>query len=228
MVVQTLELLDGQKGPQSTALLGTPQSASYGLSVVGMRPKWNVSDLTGEMNGISVLLRQANGDTAGYLSNIGVRSGFAATLESYTFSSDAKGAPLSGVRTQLGVVNSRDGGAYGLVVSGTEGAGLTSALLLRNSGSATWKSFIEVANASNTVTFRVDGEGRAFAAGATLTKPLQLPGYKVAQLPLCNRDALGSMAHAVDLKIVSYNAAPVGGGSLNAPVYCNGTSWTIH
>ncbi|MFD1104059.1 hypothetical protein [Sphingobium olei] len=61
-----------------------------------------------------------------------------------------------------------------------------------------------------------------------LGAPAMLSNYAVRQLPKCDRGMHGAMAAAVDLKTVSYNAAPSGGGSFSAPVFCNGASWTIH
>lgn len=58
--------------------------------------------------------------------------------------------------------------------------------------------------------------------------PIILPNYTVALLPTCSSDKKGAMAAATDLTAITYNASPTGGGSLSAPVYCTGTSWTIH
>ena len=58
--------------------------------------------------------------------------------------------------------------------------------------------------------------------------PLILANYTVAALPICSSDKKGAMAAATDLTAITYNGSPTGGGSLSAPVYCNGTSWTIH
>ncbi len=61
-----------------------------------------------------------------------------------------------------------------------------------------------------------------------LAAPVRLSGYTVAALPTCNINIKGAMAHATDLAAVTYNATPSGGGANDAPVYCNGTAWTVH
>lgn len=73
-------------------------------ALINIRPDWVKSTLTGEADGLSVFVRQARSDAAAFLANVGIRSGFAATLESYTFAANDVGAPSGGVRTQLGVV----------------------------------------------------------------------------------------------------------------------------
>jgi hypothetical protein len=66
--------------------------------------------------------------------------------------------------------------------------------------------------------------GSAFA----LSVPVRLQGYTVAGLPTCSAGLKGALVHATDLTAVTYNVAPAGGGSLDAPVYCDGSSWRIH
>ena len=57
---------------------------------------------------------------------------------------------------------------------------------------------------------------------------LQLPGYKVATLPVCNTGTRGSMAYVTDSARPNYNEAVVGGGSVITPVFCNGSGWIVH
>ena len=68
----------------------------------------------------------------------------------------------------------------------------------------------------------IDGSATSFGG------LMSLAGYTVSGLPKCDSTTKGSMAHATDVATVSYNASPSGGGSNDVPVYCNGTSWTIH
>lgn len=58
--------------------------------------------------------------------------------------------------------------------------------------------------------------------------PIQLAGAAVASLPTCNAGLKGALMHATDLIAVTYNAPAAGGGALDAPVFCNGTIWTVH
>jgi hypothetical protein len=70
---------------------------------------------------------------------------------------------------------------------------------------------------------------QAQGAGTIMAlSPVQLPGYTVAGLPACNPPSKGAMAHATDLVVVAYAARPQGGGHADAPVYCDGSAWTIH
>lgn len=89
---------------------------------------------------------------------------------------------------------------------------------LRFDGSAT--AVFERNNGSALLTI---GQDRTIAY-----TPLILANYTVAALPVCSSDKKGAMAAATDLTAIAYNGSPTGGGSLSAPVYCNGTSWTIH
>lgn len=56
---------------------------------------------------------------------------------------------------------------------------------------------------------------------------MALAGYTVDALPKCDQTIRGSLAHATDVISVAYNAAPVGGGEHDVPVYCDGKVWSI-
>ena len=62
----------------------------------------------------------------------------------------------------------------------------------------------------------------------SMNVPVKLGGYAVSALPACNSALLGALVYARDLTSVVYNAVPTGGGSGVAPVFCNGSNWTIH
>jgi hypothetical protein len=101
--------------------------------------------------------------------------------------------------------------------SGGEGDGSTSINLAFDSASA--------------AVFSKQGGTGLFYIGQDRTiayTPMILANYTVAALPVCSSDKKGAMAAATDLTAITYNGSPTGGGSLSAPVYCNGTSWTIH
>lgn len=154
---RTIQVTDDQIGPPSSAGVNTADSASYGLAITGYRPSWATSALTGEMDGISILLRQARGDTAGILSNIAVQSGYAATLESITLSADSSGAAINAVRTQIGVANPRDGEYFGYVAIAETGANLTAALHATSSIGSSWDRYILCTTSAGGVDFSVKG-----------------------------------------------------------------------
>lgn len=154
---RSIELTDGQVGPESGPSTITSLSASYGLSITGYRPNWATSGITGEMDGISVVLRQASSDAATLLSNIGIRDGFAATLESITSSMDTSEQPINSVRTQLGVANPRDDFYMGLGLAAEKGLGLNVGMRIYSYPGATWAKFIEVNDQTGANVFSIDG-----------------------------------------------------------------------
>lgn len=143
-----------------------PERAAYGLSISVRRPSWFTNDThVGEMDALSLVLRQGRGDGAGILSNIGIRQGFAATLESYTFSADNNGRVLRAVNVQLGTVNAA-GGEYGLVVQANKGKDLSSGLRVVNSDRANWADFFEAVTTTGNVIARIRGIDGAFIGGS--------------------------------------------------------------
>lgn len=55
-----------------------------------------------------------------------------------------------------------------------------------------------------------------------------LPVYTVATLPACAAGNKNTMAAVSDATAPTYNGALTGGGTVDIPVFCNGTSWTAH
>ena len=247
-VARTIEVSDAASGPASGPSTSTAASASYALSLVNVRPGWPVSALTGEADGMSVFVRQATGDTAAFLANVGVRSGFATTLESYTFAADAAGNPVRAIRTQLGVINSRDGGEYGLVLQAADGDRLSAGLRIASSGRATWKNYIEAVSSTGVRVASIRGSDGAVIAGdilptadlqrtvgspdrryaATYTQVLHLTSVAFAALPKCGGGAGGgAIAFVADAhKPTSWGQAISGGGGDAVFVKCDGARWT--
>lgn len=249
-VGRTIEVRDGAHAPLSAPGISTASSASYALSLVNVRPGWPVSALTGEADGLSVFVRQAKGDTAALLANVGVRYGFATTLESYTFAADEAGRPVRAVRTQLGVVNPRDGGEYGLVLEAADGKQLAAGLRIASLGAATWKNYFEAIAPSGESVAYIRGRDGAIIGGdvlptsdlrktlgsaearyaATYTQVLQLAGIAFANLPKCGDGAgEGVLAYVVDARksAVTWHQIVNGGGGKNKVfVKCDGSSWT--
>jgi hypothetical protein len=247
---RSIEVSDAAIGPASGPGISTAANASYALSLINVRPDWSSSGLTGESDGLNIFLRQSRGDTAGLLSNVGVRDGFAATLESYTFAADVRGNAVRGVRTQLGVVNPRDGGEFGLIVQAADGAGLSAGLRIASLGGASWKNYLEAISPSGEAVATIRGSDGAIVAGdllptttlrksigtpdhryaATYTQVLQLGETAFAKLPACGR---GSGGGAIAMLADSPKAGTVwgqvvsgGGGAYKTFVKCDGAHWT--
>ena len=147
-VGQSIEITDASVGPASTSTNTTPQSATYGRVVSLTRPNWNTSTITGELDGDFVSVRQAHGDTTAYGWNVGATSGFAGGLEGVTFSADSTGAPIKEIDTQLGVINSRDGGEIGLNLQSLVGTNLQSGIRMGSNSGSSWLSFMVFTNPS--------------------------------------------------------------------------------
>lgn len=248
-IARTIEVSDGARGPESRPGIATADSGSYALSLVNVRPAWTTADLTGEADGMSIFVRQAKGDTAAILANVGVRAGFAATLESLTFAADSDGQPTRAVRTQLGVVNPRDGGEYGLVLQAEKGDGLSAGLRIASIGPATWTNFIEAVNPAGETLVSIRAGDGAIVAGdllptadlhktigkpdnryaATYTQVLQLSAVPFAGLPACGEgQGAGLLAHVADATRAPTAWGQIvdrGGGSHPAFVKCDGKGW---
>lgn len=170
VIGQCLVLKDAQAGPTSAAGISTANSASYVQSLVNIANNWNTSGLAGERDGQNIFIRQASSDAAGILCNVGVRSGFAVFAETYTFMADAAGTPTKAVNTQIGVINSRDGGEYGVIAHAAIGANLVAGFLALESGSATWADWFKAVRADGTVMANIRGSDGAFVGGSLVPR----------------------------------------------------------
>jgi hypothetical protein len=158
-IAYSIVINDNQMGPQSSGSNPTPASASYGMSVVGIRPGWNLGAITGEMNGRSTFLRQGASDVAGDLYNIAVRNGFGAMHEGLVFGSDNSGGLVRAVRVQTGVVNNRDGGEFGYLTNAEKGSNLTAAFFAQSTPGtgASWQHLFKGNNPDAVTVFSVTG-----------------------------------------------------------------------
>ena len=246
---RTIEITDAAQGPSSGPGISTASSGSYALSLVNIRPDWPKSTLIGEADGMSIFVRQAKGDTAAMLANVGIRDGFAATLESYSFAANDQGQPVRGVRTQLGVVNSRDGGEYGLVLQASEGKGLSAGLRIASLNKANWKNYFELIDQDGNAALYVRADngamiGKDIAPTSDLKSRIGSPQSRYndvysrifhlaptnfADLPLCgNGEGAGSIAFVQDLrdKINTWGQkVKIGGGRYKSHVKCDGEKW---
>jgi hypothetical protein len=64
--------------------------------------------------------------------------------------------------------------------------------------------------------------------GVNKFQQLQVTIYTVATLPTCNASFEGQMEGVSDALSPAYLAVVTGGGTVHAPVYCNGTNWVAH
>lgn len=246
---RTIEISDAAQGPSSGRGISTADSGSYALSLVNIRPDWPKSALTGEADGMSIFVRQAKGDTAAMLANVGVRDGFAATLESHSFAANDKGQPVRGVRTQLGVVNPRDGGEYGLVLQASEGSELSAGLRIASLNKANWKNYFELIDQDGNAALYVRANngamiGKDIAPISDLKSRIGSPQSRYsdvysqivhlaptnfADLPPCgNGEGAGSIAFVQDLsdKISAWGQrVKIGGGRYKSYVKCDGDKW---
>lgn len=55
-----------------------------------------------------------------------------------------------------------------------------------------------------------------------------LASYTVATLPACTTQIKNGMASVTDATAPTYNGTLTGGGTVDVPVFCNGTNWTAH
>lgn len=98
-----------------------PERAAYGLGIRNFKKNWQTRARPGEIDGLSLVLRQGEGDVAAILTNVGVRNGFGAAMEGITSSMNPQAVPQKAVRIQAGVVNDRSGGEFGYVASAEVG-----------------------------------------------------------------------------------------------------------
>lgn len=240
---RTIIVDDNSKGPASGA-----NTASYGMSIYMQRPDWHKSSVTGEMDGLNITLRQANGDAAGILSNILTRNGFGATLESYTGIADASGAPVKAVNAQLNVSNSRDNSNYGLVLQSVAGTNLNAGLRVASAKGTSWSNYIELIAPNGAPAAYIRGSDAALVGSSvipmrsldanlggpsnvyasTYTRNLVLDMQRYATLPSCNGASNGTIAYISDAKspITQWNQiVSAGGGKTRAYVSCNGHNW---
>lgn len=240
---RTIIVDDNSKAPASGA-----DTASYGMSIYMQRPNWHRSSVTGEMDGLNITLRQANGDAAGILSNILTRNGFGTTLESYTGIADASGVPVKAVNAQLNVSNSRDNSNYGLVLQTVAGTNLNAGLRIASAKGTSWSNYIEMIASSGLPAAYIRGSDAAFVGGSiipiksfdanvgaptnvyasTYTRNLVLDMQRFATLPTCNSASNGTIAYIGDARmpITTWNQiVSAGGGNTRAYVSCNGKNW---
>ncbi|ACB82350.1 hypothetical protein Mpop_4244 [Methylorubrum populi BJ001] len=94
--------------------------------------------------------------------------------------------------------------------------------------------FYQVVNGPISWSVKPDGSfnvSNVQASAVTMSGLLKLMGYTVATLPTCNASNRDAVAVAIDLTTASsttFRGVPAGGGAVRGPVYCDGSSWSVH
>lgn len=70
--------------------------------------------------------------------------------------------------------------------------------------------------------------GRTATGIIKVTNIIQITPLTVATLPTCNSTNEGSMSSVTDALAPTFLVTISGGGSVHAPVFCNGTNWIAH
>lgn len=91
-------------------------------------------------------------------------------------------------------------------------------------------AFTPLLLSGSTAALAVNGTAALTASGTsvTSTKPIILPVTAVAGLSTCNSGLKGGVAAVNDATAPVYLTTITGGGSVVAPVFCNGTNWVAH
>lgn len=147
--------------PIGTGQIG-PNNADFGASISLLKQNFSGVCSAGELDGMNIIVRNggSNSDTTGFLINVanyGV--GFNAAFESNT-TAISGGAVTKQIDFQAGVVDTRSGFEYGVVIGAGAGADLhTAALFQGGGGSAYWTNFL-LCQRDSVTTFTIDGIGR--------------------------------------------------------------------
>lgn len=144
--------------PKGTGASG-PDNADFGLTISLLKQGFTGECASGELDGMNIIVRNsgADADTTCILGNVAhYGTGFTAFFESMT-SLIHGGAVTKQIDLQAGVIDSRTGYEYGLVVQAFAGA-LSVGLLIQNAG-GTWTDFAQFVH-EGVPAFRVDGVGR--------------------------------------------------------------------
>lgn len=162
-----------------------PQSADYAMNLSNTKTNWATTTQTGEIDGLSVMLRQGGkmtggiaSDAAGILVNVGNvnGSGWIGAYESVTqnYTDDNTGNNLQrSVQNAIGVLDSVTGNYHGFTTTANKGS--LNAAYFANviEGQGTWGAFLNYfVGAANL--FKVDGQGRIVLNDGSATTPTKM------------------------------------------------------
>ncbi|GGE87439.1 hypothetical protein [Sphingomonas prati] len=191
-----------------------PARAAYGLGVNVTKRDWLTSRVPGEIDGTNVMARNGVGDVAGHLVNVGTRAGFAAVLEGVSYAFDARGLPVRGVRTLLGVnapeTPGGDGSERGVATLADKGDNDAAFFAGRNGG--TWKDFLRNEVVPGLPVTRISGSGNETDLGANQSGDVRLSiGRDRGAAGSSAIDVYGAPGSTVGLQVIRKGGA--GGGS---------------
>ena len=146
-----------------------PLTAQTGLTVNISKDNWWTAGLTGEIDGLNVMLRQ-NGpgsDASGILINVQNQGrGFLSATEfSSTIVDPVSNTLTRGIDVQEGVLNKKTGDYIGAVYTADFGALSTGVLIQNSSPTASWQYALQYQKNGST-RFSVDGAGNVVGASA--------------------------------------------------------------
>lgn len=146
-----------------------PQTAQTGLTVDISKDNWWTGGMTGEIDGLNVMLRQ-NGpgsDASGILINVQNQGhGFLSATEfSSTIVDPVSNTLTHGIDVQEGVLDKKTGDYIGAVYTADVGALSTGVLIQNSSPSASWQYALKYQK-NGSIKFSVDGAGNVVGANA--------------------------------------------------------------
>jgi len=242
-------LLSGWSGPNSVmggASAGATPAAAVGLQVGGpVGSTWapyssrsyiplgiDIQDYTTA----GIQIEQPHSGSSGVAINVVSGAGIASIADGIA---TAGTLSVSGLSTLTGGVTSGASviAAFsnaGMFVNDTSGTN-TSRYAFQNNGTVAWALVNSTGTAALTLNRYVSGilqdapYGVSNSTGVfTLADGLQLPLSTVAALPTCTSSLARVMRAVSDATIPTYNGALTGGGTVEVPVFCNGTAWSSH
>jgi hypothetical protein len=158
-----------------------PLFADYGATISVIKNNFLTSSTLGEIDGLTIITRQGQDDTAGILVNTGGVAGFMAVLEGVTNQFQATtGTILQGMDVQLGYIETGLTGSAnsgGLFVGASTGT-LNTGILVQSASGAGWTNAISVrGNSNGGTTFNVTPAGDMLTLGSILSNGLSGIGY---------------------------------------------------
>ena len=146
-----------------------PQTAQTGLTVNISKDNWWTGGLTGEVDGLNVMLRQngPHSDASGILINVQNQgNGFLSATEFASTIVDPVSNTLTrGIDVQEGVLDRKTGDYIGAVYTADYGALSTGVLIQNSSPSASWGYALQYQK-NGSIRFSVDGAGNVVGASA--------------------------------------------------------------
>lgn len=147
-------ILHVQSNPIGTGTIG-PNNADFAITISLLKQNWGGAASAGELDGMNIIVRNGgnNSDTTGFLINVGNAGiGFNALFEGVT------NAGGKGLDVQCGVVDSRSGLEYGIVLAAFQGQCNTGILIQADGVAGAWTDFIQCIQ-KGVMSFRLDANG---------------------------------------------------------------------